>query len=143
MNQPMVVVDHSEHPQPAHNLAAPVVAAINGADMAGQPVLLLKTIGGLTKLEQAAIAIGAAVAGRMTIDPGRCDVPGLAVDMADSILAECRRRQEAAEPAEDVELVDDETEDGVEDDRCLGDCSCRRNGHREPPDANIILPPGR
>jgi hypothetical protein len=91
--------EHSNADQPEHDLAAPVSLIGQGADVLGNPVVLLKAVGGLTKLEHvAAMCIDCAMS---TISGFPRDpdenlvqlVAARAAQIAEALLAECAKRQ--------------------------------------------------
>lgn len=102
MAEPQVIISHSEHNDPAHNLAAPIAITIPGNDFAGQPMLLIKAIGGLTKLEHvSAMIIAANSRGWLwsegiskDVSPEEIDeFNARCIDLAESAMRLCAKRQ--------------------------------------------------
>jgi|SRR6185312_5923705 len=108
MAEPQVIFSHSEHNEPAHDLAAPIAITIPGQSIGGQPIFLLKAVGGLTKLEHVAAMICAENARDFVLwehggEGGReapiAAIASRAIDMAEALLAECAKRQTPKEAA--------------------------------------------
>ena len=97
MAEPSVIFSHSEHNEPAHDLASPIAVTINGHDISGQPMFLVKAVGGLTKLEHvAAMVAGTCIEAIYAGKPNPEDMAEIAtvsVNIAEALLAECAKRQ--------------------------------------------------
>lgn len=101
MPEPQVIFSHSAHPDAAHDLAQPTSVAIPCQNLSGEQVFLLKSVGGLTKLEQVAAMVMAANSGTEIMnDQQQMNWAIESVERAEKLLAICAKRQAPKEVEE-------------------------------------------
>lgn len=87
--EPFIQFDHQVHDCIAHDLAQPVCMVIPGQTRFGQPVFMGKVLGGLTKLEAAALQIAAAMSGPIPRELTTEEIANLAIELAQEVLLRC------------------------------------------------------